>query len=509
MKFLDWTIIILFLSAMTGIGIFFSRRNKNLNDYFLGGRNMPAWLVTFSVVGASISAGTFVGSPQLAYEGNLTYLMLSVGAIIGGIIAAKVFLPTLYKADTITIYGYLGQRFGHGAVSSASIVFLLGVLLMAGSRLFIAAIAVSVMLYNDIMIPNLVISIIVLGLITTVYTMAGGIKGLIIIDSIQSLIVIFTGLLCIFLILKAIPAPVSEIIDALKHSPDGNKLLLVDTKVSFIEPYNLMGALIAYTIFKFAQFGTDQEFVQRSLTCRSVKKASLSLISAQLISLPVVLIFMIIGLLLYIFYSRPDIMGIKSPAEVLQDSRQVFPQYIFSYLPSGVLGLTMIGLLSAALGSFNSAINAMSSSFVSDILLPIKNKKKKVTSDIDEIKQSKLMVVIMGSLLTLFAIIAAFMQKAGGQTLIDFALGIMSFSYSGLLGVFLCAVLTRRGNVKSVILALIAGILVVFALQPFILPKWSSALFGQTINLAWPWWIVVGGTISFIICSLGKPIKNN
>lgn len=507
MKIFDWSIIVIFLGAMTAIGIYFSRKNKNITDYFLGGRSMPAGLVTLSVVGASISAGTFIGAPQLAYEGNLTYLMLSVSAIIGGIMASLIFMPTLYKANTITIYGYLGQRFGQGAASSASIAFLLGNLLMAGSRLFIAAIAVSVMLYNDIMFPNLVISIILLGVITTIYTMEGGIKGLIVIDAIQSLIVIFTGMVCIYFILKAIPAPISEIIDALKSSPDGNKLLLFDTKFSFSQPYNLMGALIACTLFKFAQFGTDQEFVQRSLTCRSVKKASRSLVFSQLVSLPVVFIFMVIGFLLYVFYACPNLMGINTPSEVLNDSRQVFPQYIFNHLPSGLLGLTMIGLLAAALGSFNSAINAMTSSFVSDILLPIRNKTKKLSSNNGEMKQSKLMVVVMGALLTLFAVLTAFMQEAGGQTLVDFALGVMSFSYSGLLGVFLCAIFTKRGNVKSVIAALIIGALVVLALQPFFMPAWTTTLFGHVVDLAWPWWIVVGGSISFIVCSLGSPNK--
>lgn len=507
MKLLDWSIIVLFLGSMTAIGIYFSKQNKNIHDYFLAGRNMPSWLVALSVVGASISAGTFVGAPQLAYEGNLTYLMLSVGAVIGGILASIIFMPTLYKANTITIYGYLGHRFGQGAVTSSSIVFMLGILLMAGSRLFIAAIAVSVMIYNDIMLPNLIVSIVLLGIITTLYTMKGGIKGLIIIDAIQSLIVVFTGIVCIYFILKAIQVPIPEIIDRLRHAPEGNKLLLFDTSLSLTKPYNLIGALIACTIFKFAQFGTDQEFVQRSLTCSSVKQASRSLIYSQLVSLPVVLIFMIIGFLLYIFYSCPDIMGANMTTESLNDSRQVFPQYIFAHLPSGLLGLTMIGLLSAALGSFNSAINAMTSSFVSDILLPIRNRKKKTISTESEMKQSKIMVIVMGALLTFFAIVAALMQEAGGQTLVDFALGVMSFSYAGLLGVFLCAVFTKRGNVKSVIAALIIGALVVLALQPFIMPTWTNVIFGQVINLAWPWWIVVGGSMSFIVCALGTPYK--
>lgn len=152
MTIIDWIIIVVFFTTLMTIGIFFSRKNKNLNDYFLGGRNMPTWLVAFAAVGTSISAGTFIGAPQITFDGNMTYIMLSVGAIIGGFLASIIMLPALYKANTITIYGYLGNRFGNGAKGATSIMFLLGQLLTSGSRLFIAAIAVSVMLYNDIYI---------------------------------------------------------------------------------------------------------------------------------------------------------------------------------------------------------------------------------------------------------------------------------------------------------------------------------------------------------------------
>src|SRR5574344_1636006 len=158
MQLLDWIIVVLFLGILTTIGFLFSRKNKDLKDYFLGGRSMPTWLVAFAAVGTSISAGTFVGAPQIAFDSNMTYIMLSVGAIFGGLLAAFFILPALYKANTITIYGYLGNRFGDGAKTSTSIMFLLGQLLTSGSRLFIAAIAVSVMLYNNIYLPNLVIS---------------------------------------------------------------------------------------------------------------------------------------------------------------------------------------------------------------------------------------------------------------------------------------------------------------------------------------------------------------
>ena len=510
MTLLDWGIIVLFFGTLLTIGIFFSKKNKDINDYFLGGRSMPMWLVAFAAVGTSISAGTFVGAPQISYESNMTYLMLSVGAIFGGLLAATVILPALYKANTITIYGYLGNRFGNSAKVATSIMFLFGQLLTSGSRLFIAAIAISVMLYNDILMPNLIVSIVILGIISTLYTLAGGIKGLIYIDTIQILLVIGTGITAVLLLYRSIPVPLSEIIHTLRHAPlssgsEMDKLLIIDTKFSFTEPYNLIGALIASAIFKFAQYSTDQEFVQRQLTCKSVKKAATSLVYSQIISLPVVFIFMVIGLLLYIFYSSPQLMGASAPGDVLNDSRQIFPQYMFNHMPSGVLGLMMVGLFAAALSSFNSAINSMTSSLVSDIYLPLKKRFRGKTENKEtQLKESRFMVAFMGIVLTAFAVVTAVLQNAGGQNLVDFALGIMTFSYAGMLGVFLCAVLTKRGNVKSVISALLAGCLTVLFLQPYILGRWSDALFSTPVNIAWPWWTVIGGSISFAVCCMGK-----
>lgn len=508
MHIIDWIIVIVFLSALTLIGFLFSRKNKDIKDYFLGGRSMPTWLVAFAAVGTSISAGTFVGAPQIAFDGNFTYIMLSVGAILGGLVAAYVILPALYKANTITIYGYLGNRFGDGAKTSTSLMFLFGQLLTSGSRLFIAAIAVSVMLYGDILMPNLIASILILGLVSTLYTMAGGIKGLIYIDTIQILLVIGTGIVAIWLLLSAIPLPMGEIVNTLENAAGGDKIKVIDGSWSFSEPYNLIGALIACAIFKFAQYSTDQEFVQRQLTCKNIKDAARSLVSSQIISLPVVIIFMIIGSLLYIYYACPEIMGDGAPTDSLDDSRQIFPQYMFNHMPVGILGLMVVGLLAAALSSFNSAINSMTSSLFSDIYLPWKEKRSgsQAGSASTTLKESKLFVVIMGVVLTAFAVVAALMQGTGDQSLVDFALGIMSFSYAGMLGVFLCAVLTRRGNVTSVIASLIVGCVVVLMLQPGIIDWWSTPLLGEPLKLAWPWWVVIGGSISFGVCCAGSPV---
>ena len=527
MLVIDWIIVACFLCGLTGIGFFFSRKNRNIEDYFVAGRSMPAWLVVLAATGTSISAGTFVGSPELGFNTNITFIMSCVGAVIGGIFVALLVLPVLYRAKTITIYGYVGDRFGEGSKRASSVMFLLGQLFTSGSRLFIAAIAVSVITFGGIDFKFIMYSIIILGTISTIYTMAGGIKGLLYIDALQMLLVVGTGLAALGIIFYHLDMGFAEVIDRLKDGmvklpaqPEygmaadgtftgwghGSKLQLMDFRFDITKPYNIAGALFAYAIFKFAQFSTDHEFVQRQLTCKSVKDAGVSLVYSQLMAIPVVFIFLCIGLLLWVKFTADPALGAASG--FFSDARDVFPQFIKNCMPAGVRGLMIVGLLAAALSSFNSAINAMASSFVSDLYLPIKKARgKEISSDSAQLSSSKAMAALMGACLTGFAIVTAVMQQASGLNLVDFATGVMCFSYAGMLGVFIVALYTKRGNTRSVIAALIVGLLVVLLLQPYILTPLSTALFGKAIFISWPWWCPIGALVSTAVCISGKPEK--
>ena len=419
MSIIDWIIILLFLGGLIAIGFAFSHKNKDIKDYFLAGRSMPTWLVVFAATGTSISAGTFVGSPELGFNTNLTFIMSCIGAVIGGVVVAALFLPKLYNSKTITIYGYIGDRFGETSKRSTSVMFILGQLFTSGSRLFIAAIAVSVIIFGSIHFHFLMYSIVILGLISTLYTMAGGIKGLLYIDAIQIMLVIGSGIVALGIVYFTLheTMSLSEIFATLRDGmvkapaqPEygmaadgsltgwitGNKLQLADPRVRFDVPYNLIGALGAYAFFKVAQFSTDHEFVQRQLTCRSVTKAGVSLVWSQLLAIPIVLIFMLIGSFLYVWYMQDTQAAVT--AGVFTDARDIFPQFICNSIPTGVRGLMVVGLLAAALSSFNSAINAMASSFVSDLYLPIRRSRgKAIRGDADQMAASRRMVVLMGA----------------------------------------------------------------------------------------------------------------
>ncbi len=528
MTIVDWLIVALFLATLVTIGWVFSKKNKDVQDYFAAGRSMPGWIVALAATGTSISAGTFVGSPELGFNTNLTYIMNLVGAIAGGTLVAALILPKLYNAKTITIYGFIGDRFGETAKRANSLMFLIGQLFTSGSRLFIAAIAVSVILFGNIHFEFMVWSIVILGIISTIYTMLGGIKGLLYIDTFQTLLIIFTGFTALVMIYLAIDLPFKEIWATLTEggmvkSPGvdagltadgsligwetGSKVKIFDFSFDLKLPYTVWGGMIGVTFFKIAQYTTDHEFVQRQLTCKNAKAAGKSLIYSQLISLPLVVIFLSIGLLFFVMYRHNPAAAMFTDeagniSSFFSDARDIFPQYINNYIPTGVRGLMIVGLLAAALSSFNSAINAMASSFVTDLYLPIRKEKgKAISEDAEQVASSRKMVLLMGAALTGFAIITAVMQESSGLNLVDFATGIMCFAYAGMIGVFLTAIFTKRGNTKSVIAAIIVGALIIIPLM------FQKEFFGQTY-IAWTWGGPIGGIVSTLVCLAGKPEKN-
>ena len=205
-----------------------------------------------------------------------------------------------------------------------------------------------------------------------------------------------------------------------------------------------------------------------------------------------------IGSLLFVKY-KSEFLASGETSQFFADARDIFPQYIKNHIPAGVRGLMITGLLAAALSSFNSAINAMASSFVTDLYLPIRaDKGKAVKGDAEQLSSSRKMVFLMGMLLTGFAIVTAVMQEASGLNLVDFATGVMCFAYAGMIGVFLTAIFTKRGNTASVVAAIVVGALIIIPLM------FQKQLFGGQY-IAWTWWAPIGGTISTIVCMLGKP----
>ncbi|MEZ6183504.1 MAG: sodium:solute symporter [Planctomycetota bacterium] len=534
---LDWAIVVGYMLGVLGLGALVSGKSEDQEDYFLGGRSMPTWAVTLSVLATSLSAATYVGVPQMTFAagGDLSYLILNVGGLLGTVAVAWLFLPRLYAAGTTTIYGALEQRHGEGGVIAASVAFLFGRFLASGARLFIAGIAFSHLLFDDLSTPSIVTAIVLFGVVGTAYTCMGGIRAVIWTDTLQILLVVGAALASIWFLLDAIPLGVGELWDVLQQD---EKLTVVKsgfgpTGYDWAAGYTILTAFAVIPQY-MGSYGCDQDLVQRMLTTKSAWRSSLSLVVSQVIGIPVVLLFLVIGLLLSVFYGHPELMGAAAPHDALLDDRGVYPQFLKNHMPTGLAGLAMAGMFAAAMSSLDSAVNALASSLVADVIRPLKRhlggeaaatptapalpsvapqepgvsatpgspfsppttaepgrEAPRSTPD-EDLGAPRIAVVASGAILVVFAVVAALVQQGGKTRLIDFALGVMTFALSGLLGVFLATLLTKRGNVYSLIAALIAGAVAIFVIQ-------------KATPLAWPWWMLFSTPVSFGVCCLGSP----
>jgi SSS family transporter len=504
---LDWLVIAAYLGLMALIGTLASRRKTDAEGYFLAERKMPVWMVALSVVATSLSVATFVGAPQSSFAGDLTYLSINLGAFVAVFVVGLLFIPSFYRAGTVTIYGYLDQRYGRVAMVAVSCMFLFGRLLASGVRLFIAAIPVCLLIFGEeqggTSKRQLVIAICIIGAVGTAYTIAGGIKAVIWTDTVQIIIVIGAAVLSIILLLQRIPLSVTEIVKLLSDptvGPHGSKLMIFDWSWDSSRSYTIWSCLIGYTFLATASYGVDHDLAQRMLTARSAWRGGLSLIASQFISLGVISLFLIIGLLLYIFYNRPDVMGALAPSDKLRASQEVYAQFLLRHLPTGLCGLAIAGMLAAAQGSLDSAINAMASSAVADLYWPWRKWRGQPVEAGVKAKAPRLAVAGMGAMLILVAIGAAYIYDPKQKTLIDFALDVMAFAYTGMLGVFLAALLTRRGNSASVLAALMAGVITTTLLQDGIVGNLTMSLFHHRARLAGFWRMPIGTIISFAVC---------
>lgn len=494
---LDWLVLGAYFALLVITGIWLSRRQRGTEDYFLAGRSMPAWAVAVSVLATSLSAATFLGGPQQAYDGDLTYLFATVGTIVAALVAAAWFIPAYYRHGVTTVYELLELRFGPAASLAASWMFMIGRVMASGARVYIAAHALAFIAWGDLSPGSLIAGIAILSAAGVLYTIVGGIATVIWTDVVQTIVMMIAILAALILLIWRIPAPMGEIVAALR---DADKLQILDFSTDPGASFTVWTSLTGFALLNLAALATDQDLAQRMLTCRSSVKAAWSVIASQLMAIPVVLVFMLIGALLFVTHQQPELAGSAGLAPAPADSRGVFLDFIVGGLPAGLSGLMIAGLFAVGLSSLDSALNAMSSTFVNDFYKRVRPGR----TDRHYLAIGRAGVAAWGIALGAFAVFCVFWQRSTpDESLLEFALRVMVFAYAGLLAVFTCAVFTRRGSAFSAIAALATGFVVTLLLEPAVwallpLPSRLSEL-----KLAFPWRMTIATLIAFGVSVLG------
>ena len=507
----DWAIFVAYFGILAVSGWYFSRKKvTNTNDYFLGGNNMPVWLVAISVLATAQSAATFLGGPDQGYRADLSYLATNIGAIIAAIFVSIYMIPKFYQYKVSTVYELLEVRFGETAKKQAGIMYLFGRVFSSGARLYMASIAVSMILFSDIKADHVVLAIILLTTIGLMYSFFGGIKAVIYSDAIQCLVYVSAAIAVIYYLLTSIPADLSQIIDALNNPIDGgkSKFTLFNFDLDFTSQgvFTVWASFTGFVLMNIAAFGMDQDMTQRVLTCKSAAESSKAMLLSMLLVVPVVLLFLVIGLLLYIFYQRPDLMGIPQIGEITQtfsgEKITIFMHYVLNEMPAGLRGLVTVGIIAAALSTLNSGLNSMSSVVIQDLYRPWRNKKGVRKTEQHFVYAGRMGMLVAAIALGSTAILSFYWQRYTDMPLLAFALSVMVFSYSGLLGVYFNALFTKRGNSSSVLVALIAGFLTTLFFQPYV--QDSLNLTWYSYDLAFPYQLCIATSVAFVCCFMGK-----
>jgi SSS family solute:Na+ symporter len=490
---LDFFVLIIYLAGTTALGLYIGRRQRSANDYFIAERSIPWWAVMFSVVASETSALTFISIPGLSYIGNLGFLQVVAGYILGRIVAANVLLPRYYQGQLVTAYALLEKRFGLATRRFTSIVFMVTRGMADSVRVFATAIPIALILGGTVpkqyAMPG---AIVLLGVLTIIYTYKGGMKAVVWTELLQASVYILGGLSAAVLLGRSIPGGWGTILDTASAT---NKLRVIDTYMGFDRPHTLFAGLLGGAFLSMASHGADQLIVQRLLSSRSLKDAQRALIGSGLVVFLQFTLFLMVGIGLFAFYQgRP-----------FATSDAIFPTFILEQMPSGLIGLIIAAILAATMSTHSGAINSLAAATTHDIYLPLSKRK---ADDAATLRFGKLSALAWGVVLTG----GALLFKQQGTPVVVIALSIASFTYGALLGGFFLGWLWRRAIQRDAIIGMSVGLIVmsvvVFAKQ--LIPVFPSFTDGLTTlsKVAWPWYVLIGTTVTVgtgILVSLTHP----
>ncbi len=509
---IDGLVLLAYFAVILGIGLSQRSKSGSVEGFALGDRQMPWWAVLTSIIAAEISAATFLGAPGEGYSNrNWTYAQLVIGTILARIVVSYLFIPLYYKQGVVSIYEFLGQRFGPLSRKMASATFLVTRVLAMGTRLYVSALIVVIAaeairgtpVSPDMKFMFFAGAVVLVTVLTTAYTAVGGIRAVIWTDLIQvGVLVASLGFTIPFLLGKipggwdTIKASIVEPVffDFALPKPGAEHVSWF--RRVFTTEYTIYAAFVGSTFVTMATHGIDQDTVQRMLTAKNKRQSAFATIMSGLIDLPVVCSFVFIGVLLHCFFAANPVSGLPT------EDREVFPFFIVHQMSPGLRGLVVAGILATAMGSLSTALNAMATSFSQDFLFPRVRARRGELADAEQVRYLRWSTVLFASLVIVVGMITAWYMAHHPETrIIPLVLGIMGYTFGSLLGVFLVALLTKRGNDCGNVLGMCCGfVAVLFFSNP--LGVQQTLGIETPFVLAFPWRVTLGTlvTVAVAVC---------
>src|SRR5882724_9596354 len=350
---LDLAIVVLYLVGVTALGTYFRRGQQDVRDYFLGGRTAPWWAIALSIVATETSTLTIIGTPAIAYGGNLTFLQLVFGYLIGRVLIVLLLLPGYFRGEYFTAYALIEKRFGEKMRAVAASTFLITRAIAEGVRVSAIALVVSVVLGTS---EKLAVVIVIA--LTVTYTFEGGMKAVIWTDVAQLLLYLAGSAITFFFLLHRIPGGWNEV--AQVAAAAGHKLQLLDFSWNWSTKYTFWSGLIGGAFLTMASHGTDQTIVQRLLAARSERDSRRALLTSGVIVLIQFIVFLLIGVLLFVFAQHTPLLA---PGE---RTDRILPLFLVQEMPPGLASLLLASIIAVAMSNASGSLNSLAASSVLD-----------------------------------------------------------------------------------------------------------------------------------------------
>jgi SSS family solute:Na+ symporter len=482
---LDAFVLVAYFGATMWLGLRLGRKQKDSRDYFVGGGDLPWWAICFSVVATETSALTFISIPALAYVGNLGFLQVAAGYLLGRVVVSAVLLPRYYDGHLVTAYALLETRFGVATRRFASVTFMATRAFGDSVRVFATSIPLALILGPVLPAAWLTpAAILLLGACTVVYTYHGGMRAVVWTDVVQMGVYLLGGVAAVVLLGTGVEGGWHAI---LARAAAAHKLRLFNTSFVLSEPHTIWAGLIGGAFLSMASHGADQLIVQRLMGARSLADARRALVMSGVVVIAQFALFLFIGVGLWAYYD----------GRTFAVSDRIFPEFIVHAMPPGLTGLVVAALLAAAMSTISSSLNALAGATTHDLWLPLTRHKADDPGTLRVARRFTLMwaVVLIGG---------ALMYRSQGTPVVVIALSIASFTYGALLGGFFLGILSARARQRDAILGMSVG-LVAMSVVVFAKPLSSAVPVGllakplsRLAGIAWPWYVLVGTTITLL-----------
>ncbi|HEV8409572.1 MAG TPA: sodium:solute symporter, partial [Gemmatimonadaceae bacterium] len=468
----DFAVLVAYLAGTTALGVWLGKNQKDAQKYFVADRSLPWWAVMFSIVASETSALTFISIPGLAYTGNLGFLQVCAGYILGRIVVARVLLPRYFDGKLVTAYTLLETRFGPETRRFASIVFMVTRAMADSVRVFATAIPIALIIGpvvpREYLMPS---AILVLGALTIFYTWRGGMRAVVWTELLQAAIYVTGGICAVVILGNAISGGWGAILSAANTA---GKLKAVSLYTGFDQPHTIFAGLIGGAFLAMASHGTDQLIVQRLLSAKSLRDAQRAIIGSGIAVFVQFTLFLAVGLGLWVLYTGRQ----------FDTPDAIFPTFILEHMPHGLLGLIVAAIVAATMSTHSGAINSLAAATTMDIWIPL---TKRLVNDATTFRAGRLFALLWGVVLTG----GALLYPESRTPVVVVALSIASFTYGALLGAFLLGIYNPRAKQRDAILGMSIGIIAM-----------AIVVFSPSFKIAWPWYVLIGTTITLFAGSL-------